>query len=832
MKENLEKFKSVFKKIFFISVLVLVIIEFRRIGKEVKVEDVKAVFSTLSFTGIFLMILYGILANVPATLYDFVLNKELGNEIDKRYIAETGFTINNFNDLLGFGGIISIGLRTAFYGKDHEPKALVAKIVQLLMFLPCGLGFFSILSLISLQAFPNKPGENYQILLILASAYPIGIIILSLLKKINIESKNKVKLFFISIAEWFGVMSSFVVVGLLMGIKFDIINLSVFVVIANIVGYISMIPGSIGSFDLIVLFALSSQGIDRETALAWILLYRLSYYVVPFCLASFFFVKNFAKAFKLKDDKFVRGLVGNILVVVNSVMMYIFGIFMILSVTFISNVYGSGFLAKINPVRASVIFQFPSILFGFTFILMARATISRQKKSKVLNVTVLLMSLIFTFFTGYGLITIIYILIMLALVILTRKDMDTKQFLYAFEDKFVDFLLVNSMLLIFIIRFLRTGTVIDLTKKYISDFIFVPFEYSIFSIMVNIGIVYLIIFLLMKYLQGSKIKIGESFDRERFLKMCQSQGGSKEAYLALLRDKDLYYYREEGEDKAALQIKTIKDKIIVMGDPIGDEDFFDDLLDQFINEADDYGYNIAFYEISKKITMKLHNYGFRFMKFGESAEVDLQAFNLDGKKNKSLRRHLSRMEKEGYSFEVLEKPHSGETIQRLREISDSWLGESREKGFSIGFFDYYYLDESDIAVVRDKDSKIIAFANLAPTFLDDWRTVDLMRYERGVDNLMDFLFINIFNYFKERGVKYFDLGMAPLSNVGSARHSFLQEKFVYMIFKLGDNFYSFEGLKAYKNKYASFWDERYLAYSKGSYLIFAANTIFCAINSK
>ena len=107
-----------------------------------------------------------------------------------------------------------------------------------------------------------------------------------------------------------------------------------------------------------------------------------------------------------------------------------------------------------------------------------------------------------------------------------------------------------------------------------------------------------------------------------------------------------------------------------------------------------------------------------------------------------------------------------------------------------------------------------------------------MRYKDDVDGLMDYLFINIFSYLKENNIEYFDLGMAPLSNVGVMRHSFLQEKMVYMIFKLGDHFYSFEGLKAYKDKYASFWEERYLSYSRGSSLIFAGLSLFYTINKK
>ena len=180
----------------------------------------------------------------------------------------------------------------------------------------------------------------------------------------------------------------------------------------------------------------------------------------------------------------------------------------------------------------------------------------------------------------------------------------------------------------------------------------------------------------------------------------------------------------------------------------------------------------------------------------------------------------------------MQGPFDGKTIKRLQEISNSWLGEGKEKGFSLGFFDKDYLNSGDIAVIKNPNQKIIAFANLSPIYVENWATVDLMRYEENVDGLMDYLFINIFTYLKENNIKYFDLGMAPLSNVGVMRHSFLQERMVYTIFKLGDHFYSFEGLKAYKDKYASFWEEKYLSYSRGSSLIFSAMTLFYSINKK
>ena len=832
MKEKLYNFKEIIKKIFLVSVLILVIIQFKKISKDIKVEDIKFIFKNLSLFTIILMAIYGIFANIPASLYDFILNKELDNNYDKKYIAETGFCINNFNDLLGLGGFISIGLRTTFYGRGHEASKLVKKIIELLVFLPCGLSFFSILSLLSFSFHENPILENYKFLLVGASLYLPIVLILSFIGKIKFEKKNQIKLFFISIAEWFGVMSAFVVIGYLMGIKFDLISLSTLVVAANIVGYISMIPGAIGSFDLIILFALKSQGINQELALAWILLYRLSYYIVPFCLAFVFFSKNFTKAFKFKDADFIKRLFKNVLIVANTFLMYIFGLFMILAATLPDKAYGGGILTKLNPVRASAIYQFPSLLFGFIFIIMARAYISRQKKSFILNFIILTLVFLYTYTTGYSLSTLIYIVIMFVINLITRDELYTKQFIYASEDKFIDLILANFMLIVYVGKILKYGSIIDVNIDEANDFIIIPFEYNFISIIVTISIIYLLSYLLVRFLQGSKVKVGEKFDYDRYMSLLKSQGGSKEAFLAFLDDKNLFWLRKNEKDLACLQIRTVSDKVIVMGDPIGNENYFDELLDEFINNADNLGYNIVFYEINKEITMKVHEYGFNFMKFGESANVNLEEFNLDGKKKKNLRKTINKIDREGYKFEIIKKPFDGKTIKRLQEVSNSWLSEEKEKGFSLGFFDRDYLNTGDIGLVKNPDGKIIAFANLCPIYYKNWATVDLMRYDDNIDGLMDYLLINIFSYLKENGVKYFDLGMAPLYNVGVMRHSFLQEKIVYMIFKLGDHFYSFEGLKTYKDKYASFWEEKYLSYSRGSSLIFSALTLFYTINKK
>lgn len=823
MKEKFNDFRHIFKKIFLLSILILIIIEFRKIGRTVNPLEIKKAFESLSIFPIILMGLVGLISNIPAIFYDFILNKRIGNEFDKKYIGETAFCINNFNDLLGLGGFISIGLRSAFYGKDSSVK----KIMELLLFLPTGLSFFSILSLLLLKTYPDTSIRNYKILLSLSSLYIVFILVFS--RKIDFSLKSKFLLFLTSIAEWLGVIGSFLLIGYFSGIEFNFLSLFPLVVVANIIGYISMIPGSLGSFDLVILYALTSQGIDKEVGLMWILLYRIFYYILPFFLACFYFFKNFDRAFSFKNEDLIKKILKNVIIVLNTFMLYIFGIFMILSATLPDKIDGSYLLTKINPVRAEVILQFPSLLFGFVFIIMARAFISRQERAKFLNIAILILALVYTIFTGYSMFTIFYLILMLIISLITRKEMYTRQFLYASEDRIVDLTLANFMVLVYVLRILRPN--IFLNVNLTSDFYLLPFEESLLSIILRISFIYLVSFILIRYLKGDRVKIGEKFDMEKFEDFVQNKRGSKEAFLALLKDKDMYYYKEDGENKALLQIKTLRDKIVVMGHPLGDEKYFDALIDSFINEADLYGYNIVFYEIDKNLSLKLHDYGFNFMKFGESASLDLSKFSLEGKSRKNLRKTVNKLTRLGLTFEVLSHPHDEKILNELKEISQAWLDGKKEKGFSLGFFDKDYLNRSDIAIVKDK-GEIIAFANLPENYLDSYSTVDLMRYKKNYDGLMDYLFINIFSYYKEKDMKYFDLGMAPFYNVGIMKHSFLQEKLVYLAYKLGSSIYSFEGLKTYKSKYADNWDERYLSYSKGSNLFFSSLSLLYLINKR
>ena len=260
-----------------------------------------------------------------------------------------------------------------------------------------------------------------------------------------------------------------------------------------------------------------------------------------------------------------------------------------------------------------------------------------------------------------------------------------------------------------------------------------------------------------------------------------------------------------------------KDKIIVLGDPIAKKENLYSCIEEFQAFTNLYGYDVVFYEIEEKNFSTYHDAGYYFFKLGEEARIDLEEFNLIGSKKSAFRNTLRRVEREGYSFSIIEPPFNKEIVSQLKEISDKWLGYRKEKWFSLGWFSEDYIQRSPIAILKnEEENKIMGFVTIMDAN-DGGETVaiDLMRIDKNAPNAsMDYLMLNLFLTFKEKGYKYFSLGEAPLSNVGFNTHSHLQEKLARLVYNSGNIFYSFDGLRRYKSKISPIWQPRYLAYPK------------------
>jgi phosphatidylglycerol lysyltransferase len=282
---------------------------------------------------------------------------------------------------------------------------------------------------------------------------------------------------------------------------------------------------------------------------------------------------------------------------------------------------------------------------------------------------------------------------------------------------------------------------------------------------------------------------------------------SPSAHLALLGDKPLFF-SESG--RAFIMYGVEGRSWIAMGDPVGAEDEKQELLWKFRELCDLHAGWPVFYEIHRQ---NLHYYldlGLTPLKIGESARVDLTNFSLEGGTRKWMRKMQRRVEAEGCCFAI--EP-AEPLLPELRAISDSWLAEkkTREKGFSLGFFAEEYIRRFPVAVVR-KESRIVAFANLWPSGTKEELSVDLMRHlPEAPAGVMDYIFVSLIVWGQEQGYRWFNLGMAPLAGLENRALGTMWSRVGALTFRLGENFYNFQGLRQYKDKFDPVWEPMYIA---------------------
>ena len=152
-------------------------------------------------------------------------------------------------------------------------------------------------------------------------------------------------------------------------------------------------------------------------------------------------------------------------------------------------------------------------------------------------------------------------------------------------------------------------------------------------------------------------------------------------------------------------------------------------------------------------------------------------------------------------------------LDELKNISDAWLTEksTREKGFSLGFFQADYISRCPLALVI-RNERIEAFANLWTGAQLEELSLDLMRYlPEAAEGVMEFLFICMMLWGKAQGYRWFNLGMAPLSGLENRALAPLWNRLGAFVFRHGEHFYNFQGLRQYKEKFDPQWRPKYLA---------------------
>jgi phosphatidylglycerol lysyltransferase len=289
---------------------------------------------------------------------------------------------------------------------------------------------------------------------------------------------------------------------------------------------------------------------------------------------------------------------------------------------------------------------------------------------------------------------------------------------------------------------------------------------------------------------------------------------SASSYLVHLGDKALLW----NDARTAFLMYAVQGRTwVALHDPIGPPQEASGVIGRFLELVDDIDGLPVFYEVRREYLHHYADFGLSLAKAGEEAIVPLADFSLDGGTRKKMRSTVNRLERDGATFRIVPPCDVPTLLPRLREISDEWLFHkgAAEKGFSLGFFDEHYLTRFPLVVLEAR-GRIEAFANVWPGPQHIELSVDLMRHSRTAPkNAIEGLLIFVMLWGRQEGYERFNLGMAPLSGLHAHSRAPLSLKLAGYVYRFGQPFYSFQGVRAFKEKFGPEWQSSYIAYPVG-----------------
>jgi phosphatidylglycerol lysyltransferase len=269
------------------------------------------------------------------------------------------------------------------------------------------------------------------------------------------------------------------------------------------------------------------------------------------------------------------------------------------------------------------------------------------------------------------------------------------------------------------------------------------------------------------------------------------------------------YYFWSADRRSFVAYKVVSAVAYALADPIGpSHEAISSVLADFLAYCRTQGWRTCFVMVTERSLPMYHGAGLNTLHVGASAIVNVKGFTTETMGDKWWRWQRNRVERQGYSYEYHQPPHSPTLLADMQRISDAWLakGKHREQGFALGYFDETYLQYCTVHTLYDADGRMVAFMNEVPIFNHlPQTTVDLMRFMPDAPHAMSALLMYMLMQLHEQGrYTHFDLGFVPLAQMPG--------KLPVAALTLSIMHFSAAGLERFKNKFKPNWQANYLAY--------------------
>ncbi len=335
-------------------------------------------------------------------------------------------------------------------------------------------------------------------------------------------------------------------------------------------------------------------------------------------------------------------------------------------------------------------------------------------------------------------------------------------------------------------------------------------EFFVISIyLVSGGLLISVIYLIMKPVFANEIQSNQN-DISHAQLLVKDYGKSALDYFKYYPDK-LFFFNADG----FLAYKVHHNYAVVLELPVCENE---EKLKQFLVEFEEFarenGMKTFYYRVPEESLEWFRQLGKKALFIGKEAVLDLQSFSLGGSKMHPVRNAINKAKKLGYTFHIYPPVIKDGVIQKLKQVSEEWLNKpgKTEMAFSQGKFEPYLIKNTTVLTIENSEEKVVAFLNIIPDFVNGEGTYDLIRIsDDAPTGIIYFLFIEMFEYFKQQGLTNVNLGMVAFAGIEDAKS--MAERSIKFALDNLKPLNHFKGQYMFKEKFHPEWISKYLIYN-------------------
>lgn len=291
-------------------------------------------------------------------------------------------------------------------------------------------------------------------------------------------------------------------------------------------------------------------------------------------------------------------------------------------------------------------------------------------------------------------------------------------------------------------------------------------------------------------------------------------GSDTLSYFAL-RDGKSYFFSSDG--RAMVPYCYRGGYALASGDPVGDPASMPLVLDEFVQMCRDHGWGVAFLAAREENAEMYTSRGLHSYYLGDEAIVDCESFSLVGRPIRKVRQSVHRLEKAGYSFEVLDAAAAEALSDDFARVTRRWQGKAPDRGFTmaLGRFASEGDGECLVAVARDADGIARGFLHLVPFGGErPGFSLDAMRRDPDSPNgLMEYMVVRCIEAARERGASRLSLNFAAFARLlhGDAELTRFQRLQRWVVLRFNP-YFQIESLYTFNRKFLPQWQSRCIFY--------------------